>query len=180
MCITEIVIEKELPFWLSGDPQKSVFNHIYFTMSLLYSKLKCRGFRTSWTFMVSRWDVSHIFGNPSYPWGSVSVKESASVMHTLRLFKVYPDATMMGIFQSVSLSCELHIYFCIHVEMSSVEHRKYISECLLLVVFIWEYWQLFLWSQFGVIWNNWKMNAYMIYYIAVARRSWEVESWKWR
>lgn len=142
MCITEIMIEKELPFWLSGDPQKSVFSHIYFTMSLLYSKLKCRGFRTSWTFMVSRWDVSHIFGNPSYPWGSSRVKESASVMHTLRLFKVYPDATMMGIFQSVSLSCELHIYFCIHVEMSSVEHRKYISECLLPVVFIWEYRQV--------------------------------------
>lgn len=44
--------------------------------------------------------------------------------------------------RSVSLSCELHIYFCIHVEMSSVEHRKCISECLLLVVFIWEYWQV--------------------------------------
>lgn len=71
-----------------------------------------------------------------------SVKESASVLHTLRLFKVYLDAMMMGISQSVCLSCELHIYFCIHVEMSSVEHRKYISECLLLVVFIWEYWQV--------------------------------------
>lgn len=61
------------------------------------------------------------------------------------------------------------------VETTSLEHRKYISACLLLRC--WWYLsenidrKLSLWSQFGVVWNNWKMDEYIINYVTVAKKT---------